>query len=176
MRKDEELSQQLKVMMGKAKDSLEVAKQLHKQNHYNDAASKAYYAVFHSLQAASLTKGLSFSKHSAVMSAFNKEFIYGGVFAKNFYDKIVRLFHDRQIGDYEYEKYINHESSEADVGDAEAIICAIGEYLQKEGYLDVWPFFARTEQDHFLLDMRTVYDDTVVDMIAVALGKIASQS
>ncbi len=56
MRKDEELSQQLKVMMGKAKDSLEVAKQLHKQNHYNDAASKAYYAVFHSLQAALLTK------------------------------------------------------------------------------------------------------------------------
>src|SRR3989339_511820 len=126
MRKDEELSQQLKVMMGKAKDSLEVAKQLHNQNHYNDAASKAYYAVFHSLQVALLTKGLSFSKHSAVMSAFNKEFIYGGVFAKNFYDKIVRLFHDRQIGDYEYEKYINHESSEADVGDAEAIICAIG--------------------------------------------------
>jgi uncharacterized protein (UPF0332 family) len=137
MRKDEELSQQLKVMMGKAKDSLEVAKQLHKQNHYNDAASKAYYAVFHSLQAALLIKGLSFSKHSAVMSAFNKEFIYGGVFAKYFYDKIMRLFHDRQIGDYEYEKYINHESSEADVGDAEAIICAIGEYLQKEGYLDV---------------------------------------
>ena len=62
MRKDAELSQQLKVMMGKAKDSLEVAEQLHKQKHYNDAASKAYYAVFHSLQASLLIKGLSFSK------------------------------------------------------------------------------------------------------------------
>jgi len=38
------------------------------------------------------------------------------------------------------------------------------------------PIFARIEQDRVLLDMRTVYDDTVVDMIAVALGKIASQS
>jgi len=38
------------------------------------------------------------------------------------------------------------------------------------------PVFARIEQDRVLLDMRTVYDDTVVDMIAVALGKIASQS
>ena len=38
------------------------------------------------------------------------------------------------------------------------------------------PVFARIEQDRVLLDMRTVYDDTVVDMIAVALAKIASQS
>src|SRR3989339_985610 len=37
------------------------------------------------------------------------------------------------------------------------------------------PVFARIEQDRVLLDMRTVYDEEV-DMIAVALGKIASQS
>lgn len=37
-------------------------------------------------------------------------------------------------------------------------------------------FFTRIEQDHFLVDMRTVYDDTEVDMIAVALDRIASQS
>ena len=114
MSKDAELPRQLKVMMDKAKDSLAVAKQLHNQNHYNDAASKAYYAVFHSLQAILLTKGLTFSRHSAVLSTFNKEFIYSGVFAKNFYDKIVRLFKDRQIGDYEYEICIDRESSEAD--------------------------------------------------------------
>jgi uncharacterized protein (UPF0332 family) len=82
MKRDIELSKQIKIMMAKAKDSLGVAKQLHEQKHYNDAASKAYYAVFHSLQAILLTKGLSFSKHSAVLSAFNKEFIYRGGFAK----------------------------------------------------------------------------------------------
>lgn len=136
MKKDAELSKQLKTMMTKAKDCLNVARELHKQTHYNDAASKAYYAVFHSLQAILLTKGLSFSKHSGVLSAFNKEFIYGGAFAKNFYDKIVRLFKDRQIGDYEYEKEINRESSEADIADAEMIINAIGEYLQGEGYFN----------------------------------------
>lgn len=136
MRKDAEFARQIKVMMNKARDALNVAKQLHKQKYYNDAASKAYYAVFHSLQAILLTKGLSFSKHSGVLSAFNKEFIYGGAFAKNFYDKIMRLFKDRQIGDYEYEKEINCESSEGDIADAEMIINAIGEYLQREGCLD----------------------------------------
>ncbi|TVL99205.1 MAG: L-seryl-tRNA(Sec) selenium transferase [Candidatus Brocadia sp. WS118] len=36
------------------------------------------------------------------------------------------------------------------------------------------PIFARIEQDHVLLDMRTVYDDEV-DMIALALEKISLQ-
>lgn len=135
MKRDAELSKQIKIMMTKAKDSLEVARQLHEQKHYNDAASKAYYAVFHSLQAILLTKELSFSKHSAVMSAFNKEFIYSGVFVKDFYTKIIRLFKDRQIGDYEYTKEIDRESSETDVADTEMIINAIEEYLKKEGYL-----------------------------------------
>ncbi|MDO8140345.1 MAG: L-seryl-tRNA(Sec) selenium transferase [Candidatus Brocadiales bacterium] len=38
------------------------------------------------------------------------------------------------------------------------------------------PIFARIEQNHILLDMRTVYDDTEVDMIVMALEKIFSQS
>lgn len=136
MKKDMELSRQLRIMMSKAKDSLEVAEHLHEQRHYNDAASRAYYAVFHSLQAILLTKNLSFSKHSAVLSAFNKEFIYSKVFGKDFYTKIARLFKDRQIGDYEYEKTIDRESSNADVTDAKLIINAIREYLEKEGYLN----------------------------------------
>ena len=136
MKKDMELSRQLRIMMSKAKDSLEVARHLHEQRHYNDAASKAYYAVFHSLQAILLTKNMSYSKHSAVLGAFNKEFIYSKVFAKDFYTKIARLFKDRQIGDYEYEKVIDCECSNADVTDAELIINAIGEYLEKESYLN----------------------------------------
>lgn len=135
MRKDAELSKQLKTMMDKAVDTAAVAGELHGRRHYNDAASKAYYAVFHSLQAILLTKNLSFSKHSAVLSAFNKEFIYSEVFAKDFYTKIARLFKDRQIGDYEYEKEIDCESSKADVADAEMIINAVERYLKKEGYL-----------------------------------------
>jgi uncharacterized protein (UPF0332 family) len=135
MRKDAELSKKLKTIMSKARDSLVVAKQLHMENHYNHAASRAYYAVFHALQAILLTKGLSFSKHSAVLSAFNKEFVFTKTFIKDFYDKIVRLFKDRLTGDYGYEKEITQESSEADVTDAETIINAIEKYLQREGYL-----------------------------------------
>jgi hypothetical protein len=46
-------------MMKKATDTLEVAKRLHSYGCYNDAASRAYYALFHALQAALLTKGVT---------------------------------------------------------------------------------------------------------------------
>jgi uncharacterized protein (UPF0332 family) len=132
MKEDAELSKQLKVMIYKSKDSLKVARDLHKQGYYNDSASKSYYAVFHALQAILLTTNMSFSKHSAVLSAFNKEFIYNDIFPRDFYKKIIRLFKDRQIGDYEYEKVIEAESSREDVDDAERIINAIIEYLKIE--------------------------------------------
>jgi len=131
MKEDSELSKQLKAMICKSKDSMEVARDLHKNGHYNDAASKSYYAVFHALQAILLSKSLSFSKHSGVLSGFNQEFIYKKIFAQDFYTKIVRLFKDRQIGDYEYEKAIDAKSSQEDVNDAEMIILAIEEYLRK---------------------------------------------
>ena len=136
MRKNAELSRKLNTIMTKGRESLEVAKQLHNQNHFNDAVSRVYYAVFHSLQAILLTKKLSFSRHSAVLSAFNREFVRGGVFPNDFHTKIIHLFKDRQIGDYAYEKEISLENSEVDVADAEMIINAIEEYLQRKGYLD----------------------------------------
>ena len=60
MSKDAELSRQLKVMMDKAKDSLAVAKQLHNQNHYNDAASKAYYGSLSFASGNSINQGADF--------------------------------------------------------------------------------------------------------------------
>ena len=60
MKKDAELTRKLSVIMTKSKDTLKIAKQLYEQDYYGDSISRAYYAVFHSLQAILLTIGLSF--------------------------------------------------------------------------------------------------------------------
>ena len=121
--------------MAKAKETLKIAKQLYKQDYYNDSVSRAYYAVFHSLQAILLTIGLSFSKHSGVIGAFNKEFIHKDIFPKDFHKMIERLFKDRQIGDYEYEEGLNYEDAKQDIASAENIIVSIERYLIKEGFI-----------------------------------------
>lgn len=134
-KKDTELTRKLNVIMAKAKNTLKIAKQLYKQDYYNDSVSRAYYAVFHSLQAILLTIGLSFSKHSGVIGAFNKEFIHKDIFPKEFHKMIERLFKDRQIGDYEYEEGLNYEDAKQDIASAENIIVSIERYLIKEGFI-----------------------------------------
>lgn len=58
----------------KAQQSLAAAKLL-LANHYPDyAASRAYYTMFYIVEAFLEGEGLSFSKHSAVIAAFGREF------------------------------------------------------------------------------------------------------
>ncbi len=135
MRKDTELTKKLQKIMAKSKKCLTIARQHYAQGNNDEAVSKAYYAIFHAIQATLLTRGLSFSKHSGVKGAFNKEFIHKGIFPKEFSQKIERIFEDRQIGDYEYEETISKEDSEQDIADAETIVNAIEKYLVDKNLL-----------------------------------------
>lgn len=47
-----------------------------------------------------LTKGLEFSKHSAVIAFFDKEFIKTGVLPREFSRTLHHAFHERQDDDY----------------------------------------------------------------------------
>ncbi len=79
---------------------------------YDFASSRAYYAAFYAMQAILLTKDLSFSKHSGVIAAFNRQFIKTGVFPKEFSKLISRLFRERQTGDYEFDLITENEKGE----------------------------------------------------------------
>ncbi len=81
--KDIELARKLRKIMEKSTKCLLIARQHHDQCNYDEAASRAYYAVFHSLQAVLLTRGLSFSRHSGVKGAFNREFVHKKYFPRS---------------------------------------------------------------------------------------------
>lgn len=58
----------------KAQQSLEAAKLLLINNYPDYATSRAYYTMFYIARAFLEGEGLSFSKHSAVIAAFGREF------------------------------------------------------------------------------------------------------
>ena len=130
MREQRELKRQLKAIIQKAHRALASAKTHLKQKDYDFASSKAYYAVFYTMEAVLITKGLSFSKHSAVISAFNRYFIKKGIFPKEFSKNIKKLMKDREIGDYSYELTISEEEAKKDIICAEDIVKTIVEYLE----------------------------------------------
>ena len=95
------------LIMDKAIRALASAERQHSDGDYDFASSRAYHVVFYVLEGVLLTKSLSFSKHSGVISAFNLHFVKTGVFPKEFSGLIARLFRERQMADYVFELSIS---------------------------------------------------------------------
>lgn len=124
-----EIKASISKIIAKAERAVSAARDHLKKGDADFASSKAYYAVFHAMQAVLLTKKLSFSKHSGVISAFNQHFVKTGVFPKDFSSMIEQLSKDRQTGDYGYEFGINKEEAEEDIEFAEGILKSIKGFL-----------------------------------------------
>jgi uncharacterized protein (UPF0332 family) len=65
-------------LLDKARRSLLAAERLRDAGDYDFAVSRAYYAMFYAAQALLLRRGIRRSKHSAVIAAFNEQFIKSG--------------------------------------------------------------------------------------------------
>ena len=121
----------LEKMLAKSREKLGAAERELAGEHYGEAASRAYYAVFHALSAVLATKGLSYSSHSQTLGGFNKHFVKEGLFEKTTTRKLQRLFEDRQIADYDWIDTVDAETGEEDVNDAKSIVDACEAYLKR---------------------------------------------
>ena len=82
----------------KAEKKLEVAEKLFKSGDYEDAVSRAYYAVFHAAQALLLTEGERAETHKGVVTLFGLIFVKTGKFGKNYGKYLANLKDDRERG------------------------------------------------------------------------------
>lgn len=121
-------------LIKKAQKSIEAATLLFKQEYYDFSASRSYYAMFYTAEAVLLTKKLSFSKHSAVISAFGNVFIKSNTLPQHLHHYIQEAYKLRQIGDYEASTDINKEQAHQLIGQAKEFVETIEAYLKKEGY------------------------------------------
>lgn len=128
--KDADISDLIK----KAKESLDAAKSLLESGFPDFSASRAYYAMFYTAQAILLTRGLAFSKHKEVISAFGKEFVKTGLIPSNLHRYIIDAFDIRQAGDYGPLGSVGKKKSGTLIENTREFIETIVEYLKKEGY------------------------------------------
>lgn len=131
------LQEQLDLIMRKARRSLEAAKRNFDAGDYDFASSRAYYAAFYAVEGVLVTKELSFSKHSAVISAFIQHFVKTGRFPKELGKLLARLFRHRQLGDYAFDLAISRDEAQRDLDAAREIIGAVETYLKQENMLGV---------------------------------------
>lgn len=98
---NEEQVELSKHRLNKAKDSLEQAKVLLEHKMFDGSINRSYYAIFYSIRSILSLVNLDSSKHSGVLSMFDRYFVKTGLFEKKF-SKIAHTGFDvRQDSDYE---------------------------------------------------------------------------
>lgn len=125
---------EIQALLRKAERSLKASRVLIDSEDYDFSISRIYYVMFYCAEALLLTKDLIFSKHSAVIAAFGRDFVKTGLLSQELHSYLIKGFRERQIGDYETMNLPSIEDAEEMAEDAEAFLEATRAYLIKLGY------------------------------------------
>ena len=98
--RDEDFQALLDYRLEQAGEALQDAAFLLEAGRARAAANRLYYACFYAVVAALLTRRLQYSKHSAVIAFFDREFIGSGLLPKEYSRTLHRAFQERQQDDY----------------------------------------------------------------------------
>ncbi|HUV03673.1 MAG TPA: HEPN domain-containing protein [Armatimonadota bacterium] len=94
------MTEEQRELLLEAKDSIAAARILLDNGYPSYAAARAYYAMFYTAEAFLEGEGMSFSKHSAVISAFGREFVRSGKVSADYHRYLVEAQGLRHLGDY----------------------------------------------------------------------------
>ena len=114
-----------------ANERLMAAKDNIENGHYKDAINRSYYAIFTAIRALLAERSVDFSRHSAVISYFQREFIKTGVFDKKFSKYLQASFEIRNDCDYADFFVAAKADAEEQYDHAEELTEAIRRYLEK---------------------------------------------
>jgi uncharacterized protein (UPF0332 family) len=115
----------------RARRSLEAAQALVEQGLYEDAVSRAYYAMFYAANALLSRDGLNVSgKHSAVVAAFGREYAKTGKIDPKYHQMLIQDFEWRQKADYDVYWNAAKEIASARTQDARDLIEQVTSLLE----------------------------------------------
>jgi uncharacterized protein (UPF0332 family) len=98
-------------LLRKAHRTLQSARLLLTDDDYDGAVSRAYSAMFYVAEALLLSKDLTFSSHSAVISAFRKEFAKPGTIPGEYHRHLMDAQEARNTGDYQVVSHLTEEEA-----------------------------------------------------------------
>ena len=114
-----------------SKQDLSSARLLFDNNDYRGANNRAYYAIFHAINAVHSLDGHSFKRHKDAISNFNKRYVKTSVFERSLGRKISDAEEVRHASDYDEFYIATREDAEKQIASAEELICVVEEYCTK---------------------------------------------
>jgi uncharacterized protein (UPF0332 family) len=119
-----------------AEESLDEAKYLFDGDKSpRSVINRAYYSMFYSILALLIFEPYSSSKHSGVLSYFNRHYIKNGRISKDIGRAVNKAFDLRQRGDYREQVIYTREQVEPLIDWAGKLIAAVKYFLKNNGYI-----------------------------------------
>lgn len=125
------MNEAVSALLDKSRQSISAAELLLRDSYVDFSVSRTYYAMFYSIEALLLSRDLAFSKHSAAIAAFGKDFVKPGRFDAKFHRYILDAYDVRNIADYGTMHVISVEKAAELLTWAKELLCAVEEFLCK---------------------------------------------
>lgn len=115
-----------------AKDDLKAARILLEAEEYKGANNRAYYAIFHAINAVHALNGSAFKRHKDAIANFNKEYIKTEIFPRTIGRKIAEAEEIRHASDYDDFYIASREETQRQVAVADEFIQLVEEYFKEQ--------------------------------------------
>jgi len=119
-----------------SKETLKSARILLAAEEYKGANNRAYYAIFHAINAIHALDGKAYKRHKDAIANFNKEYIKPEIFPREIGRKIGEAEEIRHASDYDDFYIASQEEAERQVAVADEFIQLVEKYcmarLEKE--------------------------------------------
>jgi len=120
-----------KAHLEKAVERLRVAEKLFRDDEYEDAVSRAYYAMYHAAKAALSTVNVFPKTHEGVVSEFGRKFVLAGVLPKELGKNLADAKAARETYEYSVTETVGKSEAEAILSNAQEFVKAVKKQLEK---------------------------------------------
>ena len=112
-----------------AKDALKAAKILFAADEYKGSNNRAYYAIFHAVNAVHALEGAGYKRHKDAIANFNKQYVKTEIFPRTMGRKIGEAEEIRHASDYDDFYIASKEEAERQVVVADEFVQMVEEYI-----------------------------------------------
>jgi uncharacterized protein (UPF0332 family) len=114
-----------------AKSDIRVAKKLSNDNEYKSANNRAYYAIFHAINAIHALDGVAYKRHKDVIGNFNKKYVKTEIFPKDMGRRIAEAEEIRHSSDYDDFYIASKDETEEQIALADELIELVEKYYEE---------------------------------------------
>lgn len=114
-----------------AKEALKAAKILFAAEEYKGSNNRAYYAIFHAVNAVHALEENGYKRHKDAIANFNKQYVKTEIFPRSMGRKIGEAEEIRHASDYDDFYIASKEEAERQVEVADEFIRMVEEYINQ---------------------------------------------